>query len=101
MRHARGTRLSSSGLSNVAKGSPYSIPIRRSAAARPSSPASGSQVRLDVGRRVTDEAGDVAGSDEHGVDARALERCELVARRHVQVGDRKLARGNVGQEVEQ
>ena len=44
--------------------------------------------------------GDRLRADEHGVDAGALERDDVVARRRLEVGDRELAGRQVGQEVE-
>src|SRR5437870_11588101 len=88
--------LRSSGLSRPPKGRPYSIPTRRRAAARPSSPRSG----LDLRRCATDEVGDLRVVDEHGVDARTLQRDDVVPGRGLEVGDRKLSGGNVGEEIE-
>src|SRR5437588_2886353 len=55
---------------------------------------------LDLGREPADERREVPGMDDHCVTARALELLDLVRRRHRQVGDRKLPRGNVGEQVE-
>src|SRR6184192_4244597 len=54
----------------------------------------------DLWGGVADEVADVAGVDDHGVDARALELADLLRRRQRQVGDRELARGDARQQVE-
>src|SRR4051794_4352337 len=96
----------SSGLSRFPNGRPYWIPIRRSAAARPRSarrgPAGEPLVppRLNVGERATDEVGDLRVGDEDGVDAGALEGSHVVCTRVLEICDRELAGGNVGQQVE-
>src|SRR3954453_21587852 len=86
----------SSGLSRLPNGRPYWIPIRRSAAARPSRARSGLYLR----RRATDEVGDLLRVDEHCVDACALEREHVFPRGGGEVGDGELAGGNVRQQIE-
>src|SRR3982074_2430136 len=89
-------------------GSPYWIPVRRSAAASPSRAAKATggppprprSPRSDLGWRRTDQAGNVAGADDHRVDARALELSDLVPARDIEIRDRKLAGGDIGQQVE-
>ena len=51
-------------------------------------------------RRATDEVGDLLRVDEHGVDARSLERDHVVAGGGREVGDGELPGRDVGQEVE-
>jgi hypothetical protein len=89
----------SSGLSRPPNGSPYSIPISRSAAARPSSPAT-AYAPQDLRRSATDEVGDLLRVDQHRVDAGALERDDVVASRGREVGDHELPGRHVGQQVE-
>src|SRR4029077_7017857 len=86
----------SAGLSRLPNGRPYWIPIRRSAAARPSSAKSG----LNLRRRATDEVGDLLRVDQHRVDARSLEGDHVLAGGGREVGDRELPGRDVGQEVE-
>src|SRR3954471_9605758 len=86
----------SSGLRRFPNGRPYWIPIRRSAAARPRSARSG----LDLRRCATDEVGDLRVGDEDGVDAGALESSHVVCAGVLEICDRELAGGDVGQKVE-
>ena len=55
---------------------------------------------LDVERLVADQAADVPGRDEHRVDAGPLERQHLVAVLDVDLRDRELPGGDVGQQLE-
>ena len=78
---------------------------RRQREARPAPRAAGPLGRLE--RRLlrpraalADELGDVPRADDHRVDARALELVDVRARGRRQVGDRELAGGHVGQQVE-
>src|SRR4051812_30835119 len=102
MRHARGTMLSSSGL-RTGSGSPWRIPSSRSSSAPASSAASAAAPAGDalaVLRRLTREPGYVAGADDHGVDARALELRHLLGVRDRGARDRELPRGDVEQQAE-
>src|SRR5262245_21486606 len=56
--------------------------------------------RSDFGRRLIDEPADVSRADEHRVDARPLELGHVLTARPSQLGDRQLARGHVGEQVE-
>src|SRR5919201_1690605 len=111
--HARGTIDCSSGFSRFPNGSPYWMPTARRAAPpatrttsavrgplhRASGPR-GARTSLNLGRRLPDELGDVSCSDDHGVDSGAFERVYLLAARDGDLGDGKLARRHVPQELE-
>src|SRR5262249_21686450 len=56
--------------------------------------------RSDVRRRRPDERADASRRSEHRIESRALERDDVVSRRHPDVGDRELAGRHVGQELE-
>src|SRR5690242_1582167 len=56
--------------------------------------------RLHGDGLVADQLADALRADEHRVDARALEGEHLVAARHLDLGDRELARRHVGQELQ-
>src|SRR3954454_20343482 len=88
----------SSGLSKLPNGRPYSIPTRRSAAA--SARIAATAALYLCRRSATDEVGDARAADEHRVDSCALERDDVVTGRGLKIGDRELAGGDVGEQVE-
>src|SRR3954451_10347555 len=105
MRHARGTTFCSSGSSSAPYGRPYWMPMSLNAAAPARIAASAARGppqfdRLDGRGRATDELGDVPRRDDHRVDAAPLELYDLVSRDVRRLRDRKLADGNIRQQLE-
>src|SRR2546423_7971550 len=89
------------------KGSPYWIPVRRSAAASPSTAANATggpphrlSVGSDLGRRRTRQLRDVRRPDDHRIDACALELSDLIPARDIEIRDRQLPGRDIGQQVE-
>ena len=54
----------------------------------------------DLGRRLADQIGDASRTDDHGVDAGALELGDIGATRDLHLRDGQLAGRHVGQEIE-
>src|SRR5256885_1424974 len=111
MFQARGTIDCSSGSRIAPYGSPYWRPATRSPSATartaasaafgpPQLPLRSGAPRSDFGGAATDEGSDVAGGDEDRVDARPLERDDLVPGRRAHLGDRELPGRHVGKQLE-
>src|SRR5580765_7600912 len=102
MRQARGTTFCSSGSRSDPYGSPYWMPTSLSVAApmRIAPSAARGPPQLDGWRRATDELGDVPSGHDHRVHSAPFELDDLLAREVVRLGDRELADGDVGEQLE-